>query len=136
MGIMYFEYCKILMEMVITEDNFTKFIGDLLLRYPEPIEFVKQVNSIFDNMRFRNEAKLNHVFAIGEYLYNIFKFIHAITIFENCVSLINPNIHDSALLKIRLYSFIYIGISYHRLGDYSKAINYYDLVFEIRREDG
>ncbi len=116
------------------ENNFIKFIDDLLLQYPDHVEFARQINFVFDDMKIINKQRVNYLFIVGAYLYRLQKFIRVIFIFENCISFIDPESRDDKLLKIKLDSLNYIGVSYSSLGDYHKANNYYYKSLEIAKK--
>ena len=82
-------------------DNLIKTINNLLLKYPDPIEFVSQINLLFNDRKITGLERLNYIFSIGVYLYGVFKYKSAIKIFEFCISLITPDTNDYNLLDIK-----------------------------------
>ena len=105
-------------------NNFLNLIDDMILDFPNPVEFVEQVSIKFDDDKIMGEARINHFFTMGEYLYKILRYSHAIIIFENCIDNIHSNIQGDILINLKNNSLSFIGAAFQQVGDHHKAIDY------------
>ena len=119
-------------------NNNIKVIDDLLLNYPRSIEFVNQVNFIFDNANMDINTRLDSLYYIGTYLYSKYKFNHAISILENLVSLVDSpsSSLDDKILRLKSYSLTYLGLAENVLGNYQQAIDYHNQSLKIAERIG
>ena len=68
--------------------DISELLNNLVEQYPNPLDFVHEINFILDNTRMDTNTKLDSLYNIGTYLYSKFQFNHAISILENLISLV------------------------------------------------
>jgi tetratricopeptide (TPR) repeat protein len=122
--------------------DISKLIDNLVEQYPNPFDFINEINFMLDSANIGINRKLDSLYTIGTYLYSKYKFNHAISILENLVSIIDSSSLSSSssldykVLQLKMNSLIYLGLAAHALGNYQQAIDYHNQSLDIAKRIG